>query len=75
MDRGSKEWRKLASALYSLAHSDAREFHALEPELKNTPVGQLCARYLESKEFEMLDQAGRLLTGTKQWYIYIGCSM
>ena len=41
LDRSSKEWRKLASAFYSLAHNDQREFDALEQELKETKAGRL----------------------------------
>ena len=75
MDRSSKEWRKLASAFYALAHNDEREFNELEPELKETEVGQLCSEYIRTKDFDLIEKAGYLLTHTKYWYVYIGRSM
>ena len=75
MDRSSKEWRKLASAFYSLAHNDEREFNELEPELKETEVGRLCSEYMETKDHQLIEKAGYLLTHTKYWFVYIGRSM
>ena len=75
MEKGSKDWRKLAFAFYSLAHNDSRDFEALEQRLKDTEVGRLCAEYIESRDHQLIEQAGYLLTGTKQWYVYLGRSM
>ena len=75
MDRSSSEWRKLASAFYSLAHNDKREFNALEPKLKDNIVGRLCEEYLRTGDHELIERAGYLLTHTKQWYVYIGRCM
>jgi hypothetical protein len=72
MERGDKEWRKLAMAFYDLAHNDAKRFKALEPRLRNTEVGRLCAAYIRLKDHALIEQAGYLLTGTKQWYVYLG---
>jgi hypothetical protein len=75
MEKGDKDWRKLAFAFYSLAHNDPKDFHALEPRLKNTEVGRLCSQYIQSKDHKLIEQAGYLLTGTKHWYVYLGRSM
>jgi hypothetical protein len=72
MERGDPDWRKLAFAFFSLAHNDPKDFEALEPWLKQTPVGRLCAEYIETRNHELIEQAGYLLTGTKQWYVYLG---
>ena len=74
MEKGDPDWRKLAIAFYALAHQDPQPYHALEPYLKDTEVGRLCARYLDSQDHQLLDQAGYLLTGTRQWYVYLGRS-
>ncbi len=75
MEKGDKDWRKLAFAFYALAHNDPKHFDELEPELQDTQVGRLCAAYIESKDYELIDQAGRLLTGSRHWYTYLGRSM
>ena len=75
LDRSSKEWRKLASAFYSLAHNDQREFDALEQELKETKAGRLCSEYIRTRDHQLIEQAGYILTGTTYWYVYIGRSM
>lgn len=75
MEKGDDDWRKLTSAFYSLAHNDPREFNALEPRLKDTKVGRLCTDYIRTKDHEFIEKAGYLLTGTKQWYVYIGRCM
>jgi hypothetical protein len=72
VEKGDKDWRKLAFAFYALAHNDASEFNALEPRLKNTDVGKLCSEYNQSRDHELIERAGYLLTGTKHWYVYIG---
>lgn len=75
MEKGDKDWWKLAFAFFSLAHNDPKDFNALEPELKDTEVGRLCSEYLQSKDYQLIEQAGYLLTGTKHWYTYLGRSM
>ncbi len=70
-----KDWKKLAYAFYALAHNDQKAFDELEPRLKNTPVGKLCSEYIRSRDHQLIEQAGYLLTGTKQWYVYLGRSM
>jgi hypothetical protein len=75
MEKGDKDWRKLTSAFYSLAHGDPKEFNALEPRLKNTGVGRLCSEYIQTRDRQFIEDAGYLLTGTKQWYVYIGRCM
>jgi hypothetical protein len=66
------DWRSLASAFYALAHGDPAAFDALPTALKAEAAGQLCSRYRETGEHALLEQAGRLLTGTSQWYVYLG---
>jgi hypothetical protein len=75
MEKGDQDWWKLAHAFYSLAHNDTRKFNALEPRLKDTEIGRLCSEYIRSKDHHFIDKAGYLLTGTKQWYVYLGRSM
>ena len=69
----TKTWKQLAFAFFSLAHGDFSLFRALPEELKETEVGQLCQKYIETGESELIDKAGRLLTGgSKHWYTYLG---
>ncbi|MBN1669335.1 MAG: hypothetical protein JW862_19750 [Anaerolineales bacterium] len=75
MEKGSSDWRKLAIAFYALAHQDPRPFKALPPSLQDSQIGQLCTAYLQSGDPALLDQAGYLLTGTRQWYVYLGRSL
>lgn len=75
MERGSKEWRKLAAAFFALAHNDFELFHRLEPHLQQTEVGQLCSQYIESGDHALVEQAGIRLTGSRAWYAYLGRSM
>ena len=72
MKTKDQDWRKIAFAFYALAHNDQDEFDKLEERLKNTEVGKMCSAYIVSKDSQLLDKAGYLLTGTKQWYIYLG---
>ena len=72
MQRGDPDWRRLAFAFYSLAHHHPEDFHALEAELQESEAGQLCAEYLRTGDAGLLERAGYLLTGTEQWYIYLG---
>ncbi len=67
-----KDWRKLAEAFYDLAHNDFRKFDKLDDRLKATEAGLLCSRYIESRDPELVDQAGKLLTGSAHWYTYLG---
>lgn len=75
MNQADQDWRRLAFALYALAHNDPGDFDALEPRLKNTEVGRLCSEYIRSGDHQFIEQAGYLLTGTKQWYTFLGRSM
>lgn len=75
METGDEDWWELAFAFYSLAHNDPRDFNQLEPRLKNTEVGRLCAQYMQSGDQRFIEQAGYLLTGTKHWYAYLGRMM
>lgn len=67
-----KEWRDLAAAFYDLAHNDFRKFEALPLSLKDHPAGRLCAKYIETGDHEFIEKAGRELTGTDEWYVYLG---
>jgi len=75
MEKGDKNWKKLAFAFFSLAHNDQRDFDALDPGLKNTEIGKLCSEYIHTKNIKFIEQAGYLLTGTREWYVYLGRSM
>ena len=74
MDRDD-DWQKLAFAFFSLAHNDQRDFDALEPRLRETEVGRLCTEYIETQDHRLIERAGYLLTGTKEWYVYLGRCM
>lgn len=70
-----KDWYKFAFAFYSLAHNDETDFWALEQRLKETEVGRLCAAYIESRDHQLTEKAGYLLTGTDHCYVYLGRCM
>ncbi len=73
MPEHTKEWRQLAHAFYALAHGDAKLFHALPQALKDTEVGRLCQQIAENRDSDLIDKAGRMLTGgSRDWYTYIG---
>jgi len=72
MEKFDPDWRRLAFAFYSLAHNHPEDFNALEAELQDTEAGRLCAEYIRTGDADLLEQAGYLLTGTYQWYIYLG---
>ena len=44
----------------------------LDDRLKATEAGLLCSRYIETGEDGLVDQAGKLLTGSAHWYTYLG---
>ena len=67
MEKDDRDWYELAFAFYSLAHNDRTDFDALEPRLKETEVGRLCAEYIETQDHQLIERAGYLLTGTKEW--------
>jgi len=69
------EWRLLAGAFYALAHSVDAEFLALPEALRDHPIGQLCAEYMQTGDRELLEKAGYALTHTKEWYVYLGRCM
>ncbi len=67
-----RDWRKLAEAFYDLAHNDTRKFDLLDDHLKATPAGVLCSRYIRTRDHGLVDQAGKLITGSAHWYVYLG---
>ena len=71
----TQDWQCLARAFYALAHNDPGDFNQLEQELKDSEVGKLCAEYLRSGDYQCLERAGFLLTGTEHWYVYLGRHM
>ena len=72
MPEHTKAWKQLAMAFYDLAHGDFKRFEALPSSLKEGEVGQICQQYMMSRESGLLDRAGKLLTGSKDWYVYLG---
>ena len=56
MEKDDRDWYELAFAFYSLAHNDRTDFDALEPRLKETEVGRLCAEYIETKTINSLSE-------------------
>lgn len=66
------DWTTLALAFYALANGSRIEYDRLSAPLRESPVGKLCAQYLETGDHRLLDQAGVLLTGSGDWYTYLG---
>jgi len=71
MNTDIRSWKKLANAFYALAHNDDKAWQKLPQELKNSDVGVLCEAYLETKDSDLIHQAGELLAG-KHWYVALG---
>lgn len=68
-------WRALAAAFYELAHGDFRKFGELPGSLRECSAGRLCSRFMETGDHEFVEQAGRKITGTGDWYVYLGRMM
>lgn len=68
----SNEWNAIAAAFYALAHGSRAEYDALPAVLRESQVGKLCELYLANRDPDLLDQAGLLLTGSRDWYTYLG---
>ncbi len=66
------DWTTLALAFYALANGSRTEYDRLSAPLREGVVGKLCAQYLETGDHHLLDQAGVLLTGSGDWYTYLG---
>ncbi|HNT29471.1 MAG TPA: hypothetical protein PKL83_00785 [bacterium] len=69
------DWWKLALAFYDLAHGDLHRFEKLPKRLRKHDIGQLCRCYVETQDYAYCDEAGRQLTGTDAWYVYLGRCM
>jgi len=67
-----EDWTELALAFYAVAHGSRTEYDALPALLKESPAGKLCGLYLENPDPELLDQAGLILTGSRDWYTFLG---
>ncbi|MFO7627646.1 MAG: hypothetical protein R6V62_10330 [Candidatus Fermentibacteraceae bacterium] len=65
-------WKALASAFFALAHGSRAEYDALPVVLRESQVGKLCGLYLENRDPDLLDQAGLILTGSRDWYTFLG---
>lgn len=65
-------WTALARAFFAAAHGSRREFDETPAAIRESAVGALCAAYLETRDHALLDQAGTALTGTREWYTYLG---
>lgn len=59
-------------AFFALAHGSRSEFEALPEPLRESPAGRLCGLYLENGDPDLLEQAGLLLTGSRDWYTCLG---
>lgn len=68
----TQDWNALATAFFALAHGSRSEYDALPDVLRDSQVGKLCGLYLENRDPELLDKAGLLLTGSRDWYTYLG---
>jgi hypothetical protein len=58
--------------MIAIAHGSSREFDELPGHLRENSVGVLCARYLENRDHSFLEQAGLALTGSRNWYTFLG---
>ncbi len=65
-------WRQLVFAFYALAHNDPALFEALPDDLKATEAGRLCQQVVQSENLDLIHEIGVLLTGSQDWYTYIG---
>lgn len=65
-------WRQLVFAFYGLAHNDPKLFEALPDDLKATEAGRLCQAVIDAGNLDGIHAIGVLLTGSQQWYTYIG---
>lgn len=66
-----KTWHKLASAFYNLAHNDFDLWEDLPDELKQTDVGLICEKYIQTRGSTLIEKAGCLLAG-EHWYLALG---
>ena len=67
-----QDWQALASAFYSLAHNDFADFEKLPAHLQQHPIGQLCSLFIKTGDHDLVEKAGKALTFTNQWYVYLG---
>ncbi len=67
-----EDWTELALAFYAVAHGSRTEFDSLPATLRECPVGILCERCLESSGSTLLDETGFALTGSRDWYTFLG---
>ncbi|HOT47006.1 MAG TPA: hypothetical protein PLM53_19490 [Spirochaetota bacterium] len=68
-------WRVLAAAFYDLAHDDFRKFGELPDSLRECSAGRLCSRYIETGDRDFVERAGREITGSREWHVYLGRMM
>lgn len=66
-----KTWRRLAYAFYNLAHNNFDLWNELPDPLKQTDVGIICEKYIQTRGSNLIDKAGCLLAG-KHWYVALG---
>ncbi|WP_444957424.1 hypothetical protein [Microbulbifer sp. ZKSA002] len=66
-----EDWRTIAFAFYSLVHNDPSDWDKLSDELKNSEIGNICQKYIDTKDVQYLMEAGKMLAG-KNWYTALG---
>ncbi|USD23104.1 hypothetical protein ACJJIX_15510 [Microbulbifer sp. VAAC004] len=71
MKANKEDWRAITFAFYSLVHNDLRDWEKLPDELKNSDMGGLCQKYIDTKDIRYLIEAGEMLAG-KNWYTALG---
>ncbi len=72
LEMTQEDWWLLARAFYCLAHNDFKKFNALPDKLKKHPAGKLCSRYMKTRDHDLVEQAGKILTHSHHWYVYLG---
>lgn len=72
LNLSKEEFRKMCGAFYAAAHNDFSLYETLPDHLKKTEAGQKIAALNTDNSAEARNRVGIYLTGSEQWYTYIG---
>ncbi|WP_092026049.1 hypothetical protein [Marinobacter zhejiangensis] len=73
LKKNNEDWRKVAIAFYSVAHGDLSDWKDLPDYLKKSEIGEVCQKYIDTKDSKYLEEAGQIIAG-KNWYTALGRS-
>ncbi|CAM4086012.1 hypothetical protein PSAR109036_08210 [Psychrobacter arenosus] len=65
------DWEAIAYAFYSLAHNDFSIWDNLSYDLKDSEVGTICQKYIDTKDYKYVREAGQMLAG-EHWFTALG---